>query len=178
MPMPAGNTITWTSEASCEPRLPHTFRMCIMFGHEVLAVIRRPEPECFCFHWVADLSRHPAATGLPGQPHCWRVSSLLPTAEAIECLPRWEVAEPRRAIKTGTDNANSCATLSATVLPWLGVTNSPKLAQARGHGDMQQSRIDSEETCDNSGDSEPHENMRPLGIEPRTHRLKVCCSTS
>ena len=38
--------------------------------------------------------------------------------------------------------------------------------------------MDSGETRDNSGDSEPHEKMRPLGIEPRTHRLKVCCSTS
>ncbi len=35
---------------SYETRLPHIFRGCIMFGHEVLAVIRRPEPERFCFH--------------------------------------------------------------------------------------------------------------------------------
>ena len=43
----------WRAKQLCpsyEPRLPHIFRMCIMFGHEVLAVIRRPEPERFCFH--------------------------------------------------------------------------------------------------------------------------------
>ena len=41
-----------------------------------------------------------------------------------------------------------------------------------------ETRMDSGKNCDNQGVAVGTEKMRPLGIEPRTHRLKVCCSTS
>ncbi len=92
-------------------------------------------------------------------------ASLLPTAQAIECLPRWEVVKADQALKTGTDSG---ATVCATVLPSFGVKNSPKLSQSRDSMDMQQTRMDSEETCDNSGDFDGGGKLHQLGLEPRT----------
>ena len=109
-------------------------------------------------------------------------AALLPTAEAVEALPRWDKKNVQTEIKTGTYD------IADTVVQ-NGTTGGTKKDSFRGilvhagslaqeNGDTHQTRMGSEETHDYQGVCEPPENMRPLGIEPRTHRLKVCCSTS
>ena len=109
-------------------------------------------------------------------------ASLLPTAEALEMLPRWEVQQ-QEAKATGTDGtpgsgATAGATVGATVYPSFSVASCPNVSLLHGNTDSKQTRMDSGKTCDNQGVAVGTETMRPLGIEPRTHRLKVCCSTS
>ena len=94
-------------------------------------------------------------------------SALLPTAEAIESLPRWEVRQDQQSVKTGTDDTNP-ATLPATFLSSLTVTNGHKLTQTANKGDIHQTRMDSEETRDNQGNNSGHGKLHQLGLEPRT----------
>ena len=103
-------------------------------------------------------------------------ATLLPTAEAIEVLPRWEANQQiQEAIKDGT---------SDMALPSVTKTGSQRLNLVPGssHGgalmESENHQAWRAQNHDYQGVCEPPENMRPLGIEPRTHRLKVCCSTS
>ena len=108
-------------------------------------------------------------------------SSLLPTSEAIETLPRWEPAPlEREAIAIGTNDMEEtqCATKGATKQGSFWLTKMRHVAYIENFASDDETRMASGETCDNQGVAVGTENMRPLGIEPRTHRLKVCCSTS
>jgi len=73
-------------------------------------------------------------------------ASLLPTAEAIEALPRWEVQQ-QEAKATGTDDTTvSGATVGATVYPSFSVANCPNVSLSHGSTDSKQTRMDTEQS--------------------------------
>lgn len=94
-------------------------------------------------------------------------STLLPTAEAIECLPRWQIQKNDKMIATGThDTPVSPATLPATLLPSLKVISGHDVAQSADMSNTNQTRMDGEETPDYHGDNDGHGKFRGVGIEP------------
>ena len=98
-------------------------------------------------------------------------ASLLPTADAMETLPRWDMPVEQAEVKTGTDDAVSGATVRATVLPSFKVTLVPQGSLAMGNGDTHESRMDSEESSDYQGVYDAVGKFRGVGIEPTTKGL-------
>ncbi len=106
-------------------------------------------------------------------------ASQLPTIDAIESLPRWEVHQQvQQAVATGTDGQKVCDTICDTIYPaQLGVCTHSDARLTVNATDDQTTVIQGENLQNKLFPATPN-TMRPLGIEPRTHRLKVCCSTS
>lgn len=94
----------------------------------------------------------------------------------MDCLPRWGVNQQvKQAIKTVTDNL---AMVSATKTGSQEGFLVPSDSHNDGLTESEKTQALCAQNADFQGVPVGSKNMRPLGIEPRTHRLKVCCSTN
>ncbi len=107
----------------------------------------------------------------------------LPTLDAMARLPRFDNAQPKATGKAAmepsgqTANTGLCRTKGSTMDLAFGCLNSHLPASLEKTGNAKKPHI-SQENERNCATLHSAGKMRPLGIEPRTHRLKVCCSTS
>ncbi len=101
-------------------------------------------------------------------------ASLLPTAEAIEALPRWEVQYQGQAVRAvGTPDVEiiSRATKGATKTGAFSCVSVPSDAPQMGLTDKEHTRMDSEKSRDLHGVGAGNEKFRGVGIEPTTKGL-------
>ena len=101
-------------------------------------------------------------------------ASLLPTAEAIETLPRWEVQFQEKAVRTvGIPDVEiiSRATKGATKTCAFPCVSVPSDAQQMGLTDNEHTRMDSEKSRNLQGVGAGNEDIRGVGIEPTTKGL-------
>jgi hypothetical protein len=106
-------------------------------------------------------------------------ATLLPTAEAVERLPRWSVALGcHEALATGTDDAVLTTTARGTKTGSFQGTLVPRGTQGSGLPQSEETRMNIDQTIDNKADCDKCNSQPPLGLEPKTYALRKRRSTN
>jgi len=106
-------------------------------------------------------------------------ATLLPTAEAVERLPRWsEALGCHEALASGTNDAVLTTTARGTKTGSFQGILVPHGAQGSGSPQSEETRMNIDQTIDNKADSDKCNSQPPLGLEPKTYALRKRRSTN
>ncbi len=112
-------------------------------------------------------------------------AGLLGTADAVDALPSWETPKPEenRQAMTGTYDTSrttfgtTARTTFLSAEPCITLHDAATQEKTNNAENAVPMGVDDVSSCKVLNCCEA-EKLRPLGIEPRTNRLKVCCSTN
>ncbi|MGC8553619.1 MAG: hypothetical protein ACP5O7_12260, partial [Phycisphaerae bacterium] len=95
--------------------------------------------------------------------------TLLPTAEAVESLPRWSMGiGGEESLATGTDDVALTPSARGTKKGSFRRTLVPYGAQCSSRVNSEKTRMNIAQSIDNKANSDMYNSQPPLGLEPRT----------